>query len=226
MVGGCGDCEVPYLVQSESEPGQTNKYSCNCYDPVNKQTEAFEADDVVELLVDNDLRWSSYNTEWTQELAGGQVMKWKEMSRHANVIYLEDKNGREGATTRFDFNDKTVLYCAAVNGECKVTGTISVWYNRNRFGVDARDITGLNEGHHGGYWESDGKNQWTQFDKNGKFYWEEDRRDVNSIYLKDKNGRDYYTARLDLFDAKVMLCDSRLEVGKECFSLGWITDVW
>merc|ERR1739842_89229 len=113
---------------------------------------------------------------------------------------------------------------AAVNGECKVTGTISVWYSRNRFGVDARDITGLNEGLNGEYWESDGKNQWTEFDGNGYSYWEEYHRDINSIYLKDKNGRDWNTAYLDLFVAKVMLCDSRLEVGKECFSLGSITD--
>mmetsp|Transcript_20950 Transcript_20950/g.36063 ORF Transcript_20950/g.36063 Transcript_20950/m.36063 type:complete len:366 (+) Transcript_20950:21-1118(+) len=33
LVGGCGECEMPYLVQSESEPGQTNKYTCTCYDP-------------------------------------------------------------------------------------------------------------------------------------------------------------------------------------------------
>ncbi len=25
LVGGCGECEVPYLVQSETETGQTNK---------------------------------------------------------------------------------------------------------------------------------------------------------------------------------------------------------
>jgi len=33
MVDGCGDCEVPYLVEVETEPGQTNKYTCTCYDP-------------------------------------------------------------------------------------------------------------------------------------------------------------------------------------------------
>jgi hypothetical protein len=78
------------------------------------------------------------------------------------------------------------------------------------------------EGHNGENWQSAGNNQWYEFSDNGLFYWEETHRDNNSIYLKDNNGRSHYMAQIDLHIAKVMLC----EEGKECRSLGHITDVW
>ena len=192
------------------------------------------ADDVVEVRVDNGVHWISHNTDWTEKHASGRISEWKETRRHANVIYLEHPDGRKYGMTRLDFNDKTVKHCTVMcihgtttcqpeeESKCKTTGDISTWYNINKFRVDARDIKGVKEGDNGENWQSDGNKQWFEFSDNGLFYWEETHRDINSIYLKDKNGRSQYTARIDLFIAKIMLC----EEGKECGSLGHITKVW
>ena len=188
------------------------------------------ADDVVGVRVDNGVHWNSHNTDWTETLESGYIIEWKETRRDANVIYL--KSDRRYA--RLDFNEMTVKHCTVIclgrtttcepeeKSRCKITGEITSWSKTNKFRIDARDINGLMEGHNGENWQSDGNNQWYEFSDNGLFYWKETHRDNNSIYLKDNNGRSHYMARLDLYIAKVMLC----EEGKECRSLGHITDVW
>jgi hypothetical protein len=188
------------------------------------------ADGVVGVRVDNGVHWNSHNTDWTETLESGYTIEWKETRHDANVIYL--KSDRRYA--RLDFNEKVVKHCTVIclgrittcepeeKSRCKITGEITGLSTMNKFRIDARDIKGLMEGHNGENWQSAGNNQWYEFSDNGLFYWEETHRDNNSIYLKDNNGRSYYTARLDLYIAKVMLC----EEGKECRLLGHITDAW